>query len=67
MFKWINAKTELPNDSDHIIMVDDSDQIYSGRGRVFNNRIKVRESGDGRFDVCTHWMLLPEPPVRDIK
>ena len=73
MFKWINAKDRLPNDRDHIIMVTNSDQIYSGRGRVFNRNLfpkNVKASlvykgiklVEGHY---THWMLLPTPPERD--
>lgn len=72
MFKWINAKDSLPEDSDHIIMVNNTDQIFSGRGVVFNKKLfnkKLNLNQDPLYfrEYYTHWMLLPTPPVREIK
>ncbi len=67
MFKWINAKDRLPEDSDHIIMVNNSDQIFSGRGVVFNKKLNFNQDPLYFREYYTHWMLLPTPPVRDIK
>ena len=67
MFKWINAKDRLPEDSDHIIMVNNSDQIFSGKGGVFNKKLNLNQDPLYFREYYTHWMLLPTPPVRDIK
>jgi hypothetical protein len=67
MFKWINAKDRLPEDSDHIIMVNNSDQIFSGKGGVFNKKVNRKQGEFYLKEYYTHWMLLPTPPVRDIK
>ena len=65
MFKWINAKTELPKDTDHIIMCTGDDQIYSGTGMVFNRNLKPRDAGLGfKSAYYTYWMLMPTPPAK---
>ena len=67
MFKWINAKDKLPEDSDPIIMVNNSDQIFSGRGVVFNKKLNLNQDPLYFREYYTHWMLLPTPPVRGKK
>jgi hypothetical protein len=67
MFKWINAKDRLPEDNDHIIMVNNSDQIFSGMGRLFNKKLNLNQDPLYFREYYTHWMLLPTPPFRDIK
>ena len=63
--KWIDAKDSLPNYGDKILMVNNHSQIYSGKGSVFNKKIRPRDAGEFYYsDYYTHWMLLPEPPTK---
>ena len=66
MFKWINAKDRLPEDTDNIVMVDNYDVMYSSKGCFFKQHPNSSDNyfwgADKHF---THWMLLPTPPSRD--
>ena len=62
--EWIKADDRLPNYNDGILMVNNHGQIYSGKGSVFNQKIKPRDAGEFYYsDYYTHWMPLPKPPT----
>ena len=61
--KWISAATQKPDDKAGILMVTNKGDIFSGRGVVFNGKLKPRDAGHGFVSgYYTHWMPLPKAP-----
>lgn len=61
--KWISVEEGLPEEKQHILMLDDCGGKYSGRGSVL---IATNDSDEPSFGTrmrYTHWMPFPQPPT----
>lgn len=60
---WISVTVQLPEDTDHIIMLNESGERFSGRGKVLKANLNQPEPTHGKTTRYTHWQLMTEAPL----
>ena len=62
MTTWIDVTQELPDDDTTVLITLDDGEVWTGYMDGDSGWTYV--SGDPLQSRVTHWMHLPEPPVR---
>ncbi len=60
---WVSVTVQLPEDTDHINMLNESGERFSGRGKVLKANLNQPEPTHGKTTRYTHWQLMPEAPL----